>query len=385
MVHAVRTEQEKWAFGLLLDELRADGHELTVITWDRGKSVLDLEALGPVGDIEDVNRWRLPIWLAKAGLAPVARRLRHARMRWWWLRARRPTSVVVLGLLRAEMRHYLPPGAHVGAVLGWRPPEAPESLEETLQVADAVLACDERTAETCRAAAPDVDVAVFEALWARLHWSRHGRSAPPEAPRRAGVSDDAAFVLGLGPANWGGGADQFLAAAGRVRRALPDRPLEFGWLGWCPEGPDFHPYRFDVERLGLGAAFHWVAESADYYEYVRRADVLVLTCRRPVLPAGAPLPWAFGVEKVLHDFALADPYLPAPFVLPADPFEALLEVLEVPVVRFDLPAAEETARGRGRPVTYPDNAALAATVAAALDDRASVVGPALRHLLGTAS
>ncbi|MBL8778115.1 MAG: hypothetical protein JNK12_19400 [Acidimicrobiales bacterium] len=374
VVHAVREDRERRAYALLLDRLRADGHELSVICWDRGKSVLDLEALGPVGDIEDVNRWRLPIWLAKHGLAPVARRLRHARMRWWWHRAHHPASVVVLGLLRPEMAHYLPPGVPVGAVLGWRPPEDPESLATTLTAADTVVARDDATAAACRAEDPDVDVAVFEHLWPRLHWSLHLRLPPLTAPAAVGIPDGRPFVLGLGPLDWDGGADQFVAMAGRVRAALPGAPVHFGWVGGHPEGPSHFPYRFDADRLGVAATFHWLGERDDYHELVRRADVVVLPGHRPLtLPYDPTVGWYLAEDRDL----------PAAFTPLPEPFAALLDVLEVPVVRFDLPESEALTLGRGTTVTYPDTAALAAAVVDALDrPRPTTLARARSHLLG---
>ena len=379
MVHAVREDAEKRAYELLLDRLRADGHTLSVIAWDRGKSVLDLDRLGPVGDIEDVNRWRVPIWLAASGLRPVARRLRHACMRWWWARAHHPTTVVVLGLIRPEMRHYLPTDAHVGVVVGMRPPEAPESMAETLQVADTVLALDHETADHCRAVDPTVDVRVFEDLWRRLHWSLHLRLPPADSPAQAGIRDDTAFVLGLGPIDWDGGTDQFVAVAGRVQRIAPERRVEFGWVGGHPGGPDLYPYRFDVDALGLTDRFHWLGERDDYHEFVRRADVVVLAGRRAF-----PTPYDPTVGWFVdEDRRVALPFTPLPFTPLAGPFAALLDVLEVPVVRFDLKASEEMTLGRGTAVPYPDTAALAAAVAAALTcPRPTTVGQALAHLLG---
>jgi len=374
VVHAVREDAERRAHALLLDRLEADGHELSVICWDRGKSVLDLDALGPVGDIEDVNRWRLPIWLAGHHLRPLARRLRHARMRTWWARARPPRRVLLLGLLRPEMPHYLPPGTHVGAVLGWREPEPPESLEVTLEAADAVLAVDEGTAAACRDADPTARVEVVPNLWNRLHWSLHLRLPPPTAPRALGIPDDVPLVVGLGPIDWGGGADQFVAVAGRVRRALPDRPVHYAWVGGHPEGPAHFPYRFDTERLGLAGALHWCGERDDYHELVRRADVVVLPARRPfALPYDPTVGW----------FVAEDRDVPQVFTPLDQPFAALLDVLEVPVVRFDLPATETMTLGRGTAVAYPDTAAMAAAVVDALGrPRPTAVGRALAHLLG---
>ena len=374
LVDAVREDRERRAYGLLLDRLQADGHPLVVICWDRGRSVLDLGALGPVFDVEDVNRWRLPIWLAHHHLRPLARRLRHARMRWWWARARRPAAVVVLGTIRPELAHYVPPGARVGAVLGWRPPEPAESLPATLAAADRVLAVDEATAAECRAVDPEADVVVVEHLWPRLHWSLHLDLPAPRAPAEVGIPDDAPFVLGLGPLGWAGGADQFVQVAGRLHREAGGLAPHFAWVGGHPEGPSHYPYRFDVERLGLAGRFHWLGERDDYHELVRRADVVVLPARRPF-----PLPY----DPTVGWYVAEDRDVPQSFTpLPA-PFAALLDVVEVPVVRWDLRAGDDLTLGRGTAIPYPDTAAMARAVGDALDrPRPTAVGRALDQLLG---
>lgn len=379
MVHAVRTDREKRAYALLLDGLRSRGTTFTVIAWDRGRSVLDLDALGPVGEIEAINRWRLPIWLAKSGLRPVARWLRHARIKWWWARARRPQAVLVLGPIRPEMRHYARPGTPVGALLGWREPEPPESLAVTLQLADTVVALDEATARRCRQVDAGVDVEVFEHLWPLLRWSVDPPD-PPAVPAALGVDPSSAFVLGLGPIDWAGGADQFLAAAWRVRATLADRPVEFGWVGGHPHGPDFHPYRFDTARLGLTEVMHWFGERDDFSEIVRRADVVLITCRRPFSSAYDPI-----VASFAGSFSGEARYLEIPFAPLPDPLPALLEMLETPVVHYDLPAANQVIHDLGESVTYPDAASLARAVVTCLRRPGrKVVDRAVAHLIGPA-
>ena len=71
MVHAIRTERER-RLQRRLEGLRLAGIKCTVITWDRGRSVIDLAAVGPVGEIESINLVA-SIRLAKIGLRPVAR------------------------------------------------------------------------------------------------------------------------------------------------------------------------------------------------------------------------------------------------------------------------------------------------------------------------
>lgn len=375
---------EHWAYELLLEHLRTAGHTFTVITWDRDQAVLDLEALGPVHYVEDVNRWRLATWLAAHGLRVVARRLRHARMRSWWARAGRPRSVLVLGPVRNELVHYVPPAAHVGALVGWRAPLAPTSLATTLAASDAVLAWDDAAADHCRTIDPAVDVRVAPSLWPRLRMGLDFHPPTPEAPAREAVDPTSTFVLGLGPVNWSGGVDQFISMAGRLTRAVPDRPLEFGWLGWLPEGPDLHPYRFDVERLGLTETFHWLGDRPDWYEFVQRADVVVATVRRPHLPATDPVPSFFEVETLVGTYERAGRYLRVPYTPPGEALDGLLDAVDVPVVHFDLPASTDLARGHGVSVPYPDTAALVEAVSAELDGPPATVRHTLTFLLGAA-
>lgn len=387
MVDDLRIEyhgEEQWAYELLLDHLRARGHEFTVITWDRDQSVLDLDGLGTVRYVEDVNRWRLPTWLAKHHLRPVARRLRHARVRWWWARAHGPRSVLVLGALRPELAHYAPPGAHVGVVLGWRAPSPPTSLSVTLGMADAVLTADAATADRCRNVDPGADVALIDDVWPRLHLALDFQPPPPPAPALAGIEAESALVLGMGPANWSGGVDQFIAMAGRLRRIVPERRIQFAWLGWVPEGPDLYPYRFDIERLGLTGHHRWLGEREDWHEFVQRADVFVVTARVPRLPPHGHIPSMLDVETVAGLYERAGRFQEAPFTLPIEPIEAVLDAIDVPVVRFDLEAASELVQGRGTAVPYPDTAALTAAVAAELDGAPATLRHTMDLLLGPA-
>lgn len=374
----------QWGYELFLEHLRGLGHRFTVITWDRDQAILDLDALGTVRYVEDINRWRLATWLAEHHLRPLARRMRHARMRWWWARAHHPRSVLAIGPVRTELTHYTPPEAHVGVIMGWHDPRPPASLEETLAWADAVLARDDETAEHCADVAPadGAEVRVVATLWPRIDMAREFTPPVPSVPARSGIDDAAAFVLGIGPVNWGGGTDQFVAMAGRLRRAVPDRRIEFGWLGWLPVGPDLYPYQFDIERLGLDDTFHWLGDRPDWYEFVQRADVVVVTERRPFLPAGEPLPSFFEVETLVGVFERAGRYLRMPYTPPDDPLDALLDTVNVPVVHFDLEAATDLARGRGVSVTYPDTAALTEAVAAELDGPPATERHALTFLLG---
>ena len=237
-----------------------------------------------------------------------------------------------------------------------------------------ILVPSEATAAECRAVDPEADVVVVEHLWPRLHWSLHLDLPAPRAPAEVGIPDDAPFVLGLGPLGWAGGADQFVQVAGRLHREAGGLAPHFAWVGGHPEGPSHYPYRFDVERLGLAGRFHWLGERDDYHELVRRADVVVLPARRPF-----PLPY----DPTVGWYVAEDRDVPQSFTpLPA-PFAALLDVVEVPVVRWDLRAGDDLTLGRGTAIPYPDTAAMARAVGDALDrPRPTAVGRALDQLLG---
>ena len=107
LVHAVRGNEDREVARLLLGRLAERGVRISALVWDRGMITpgLDLDGFGPVREIEAINRWRAPQWLAKGGLTPLARFLRQTRVRSWWRRLGRPDSVVLLGPLREEMVH----------------------------------------------------------------------------------------------------------------------------------------------------------------------------------------------------------------------------------------------------------------------------------------
>lgn len=376
VVDAVREEPERHEHQQLLDGLRADGATFSVIVWDRGRSVLDLGALGPVADVEDLNRWRLPIGLAKvAPLRPVARALRHARMRRWWHRATAPASVLVLGTIRPELRHYLPPGLPVGAVVGARAPEPWESWEATVAAADAIVALDDESAERCRTVDPDAPVRLLPQLGPRWRWRVATRSAPTPAPLPDPA--EAALVVGLGPVDWDGGPDLFLATLGRLPASVGGRTVVGAWLGDLPDGPSGFPYRFDAERLGLADRLHWLGQRADWSEVVRRADAVVVTARRPV---------ALPFDPIVDGFTDDATRLGLAFDAERHRLAALAALLEVPVVRVATPGADETTAGVGAVVPYPDTAALADAVATLLaDPPRRRVDEAVAALLGVAA
>lgn len=349
LVDAVRDEAERREYERLLDGLRADGAAFSVIVWDRGRSVLDLDALGPVADVEDLNRWRLPIALAKvAPLRPLARALRHARMRRWWHRAGSPASVLVLGTIRPELRHYLPPGLPVGVVVGAREPRGAESWTATLAVADLVVALDEASATRCRSLDPTVPVVTVPQLGPRWWWRVAARSAPPLPPLPDPAG--AALVVGLGPVDWDGGADLFLATLARLPAAVGGRTVVGAWLGELPAGPSGFPYRFDAERLGLADRLHWLGDRADWSEVVRRADAVVVTARRPP-------PLAF--DPIVDSFTDDPARLGLPYDARRHPLAALAALLEVPVVRLDVAGADEATQAVGAAAPYPDTQGLA--------------------------
>lgn len=336
MVNAARTPDECEADAAVLDLLRERGAALHLAVWDRGKVFFDLDGRGPVTEIEAINRWRLPQWLGHAHLTPLARLLRNARVRAWWRRWRGCERVVLLGPLRPEMPNYLPPGtASVGAFLGWRSPEPPESLGLTVELADRVLAVDTASADAARGAGVVVRTPA-DLL-----------NAPP-APRRrpdlADLPEAAEVIVGLGPGDRRAAPELFLRVAAEARRRTPERDLRFVWLGLDPEDGRSFPYRFDAAALGLEDRVQWRHDAPDLLATLRRMDAVVLTAREAFAPPSHPLT------------GLVD--------LPT-----FLDRLDVPVVGFDTPAARALGGPAAALTPYPDVPALADALLGALDDR----------------
>lgn len=342
MAHAVRRPDERSAHELLLARLADRGAACSWIVWDRGMVDLDLRAWGPSREIEAINRWRLPQWLAKAGLAPLGRALRNGRVRWWWRRAGAPDAVVLLGPVRPEMAHYLPPGdAPVSAVLGWRPDEPEESRDLTLALADTVVATDEATAASLRTADPTTRVVTYDDLATPAP-----DGGPAAEPLVVGVAPDGGpaaepLVVGVGPGDWRGAPDLFLRAAAPVRDQC-GRPVRFAWLGVDPADGRSFPYRFDAEHLGLAGLLTWSVLPAEGVEALRNATVVVLVPRTEF-----PLP----VHPVLQQVGST----------------RLLQALGTPVLGFDTPAFTALAGDAGAAVAYPDVVALADAVATTLE------------------
>jgi hypothetical protein len=360
LVHAVREEHERVAYGTVLSWLALRGHRLSTIAWDRGKVIaFDLEAFGPVEEIEALNRWRLPQWLGHVGLAPVARRLRNRRVRRWWARAGRPRHALLLGPVRAEMAHYVPPGARVGALLGWRATEEPESEAVTADTLHAALTRDIATlgrfglTEGAARVAGDLERHAHRHAWPRGTDERARLSDRHEIPA------DALLVGGLGPIDRRGAPDLLLRTGARLRAVAPDLPVHLAWLGGDPDGEDAYPYHFDTERLGLGAVMHWLGDPEDHRELLRRLDAVLLVGR---VPAALP------------DARLAPDHPPT---------RDLLRGLGVPVLGFDVPATRAVGGEDVHLVPYPDVHGLAdALVETLRADRPHPLDDAVDHLLG---
>jgi hypothetical protein len=326
LVHAVRTPEEREVHALLLGRLRARGAAITTIAWDRGMAFLDLEAFGPVHEIEEINRWPLPQHLGRWGLRPVARLLRQRRVRSWWGREGPPDAVLVLGRLRDEMRHYLPPGSGpVTAVLGWRPPEGAESTAATLALADDVVAADADVAAEVHAAGTPVRTIaeVVEAL----------TPSPADPP-------DELLVCGVGPGDWRGAADLFLRMAAGLPDEVDGRPVRFAWLGLDPADGRSYPYLHDADHLGLADRIDWWHRPVEALAALGAASVVVVTGRTPFAPPVHPFVDAAGLPN-------------------------LLRAQGTPVVGFATPAVEGL---DATPVEYPDVTALGEAVLSRLAD-----------------
>jgi len=330
LVHAVRESDEREVAHLLLHRLQEEGHRISSLVWDRGmiERGLDLASFGTVREIEAINRWRTPQWLAKARLAPVARLLRQTRVRSWWRRLGRPDHVLLLGPLREEMVHYLPPGRRpVGLLLGARPLEPAESPTATVAVADVVLAPSPDVAAPWRL--DGVTVRTFADVLREVDSERPSASSPAAA--------SAPLVVGIGPGDWRGAPDLFVRTAAELGRRPGREGVRFAWVGLDPEDDRSFPYRFDATRLALDDRLTWTEVPSEAIDLLRSADVVVLTSRSEfVLPVH---PW---VERL-------------------DP-AAFLSALGSPVVAFATPAAEALAGPSAVTVPYPDTEALADAV-----------------------
>lgn len=344
VVHAIREEDERHAYARLLDWMRARGTDLSFIVWDQGRNILDLTEYGIVREVEAINRWRLPQWLERVGLRGATRRLRHARMRWWWARAGRPDSTLVLGVLRPELFHYVPPGTPVGALVGWRAPEGAESYEATVGLSQVVVTTDAEVAEHLEQLAPGKVVLVPD-LIAHCECPRLW-DAPSAAALPLALDEGTMVVAGLGPLDWRGAPDLFLRAAGRLARDAEDLDLRFVWFGRPGHQTHAYPYRFDADRLGVADVLSWLAPPDDYSSVLPQVDVLVLVGRVPSPINLDRFSWVFDPRR-------------------SDPLD-LLRLIEVPIVGFGLAAVAATAGELGARVPFPDTDALAAQIEAVL-------------------
>jgi glycosyltransferase involved in cell wall biosynthesis len=342
-VNAVRLEPERRALRLVLDWLQHQGATFATIAWDRGKVIaFDLEAYGPVHEVEEINRWVLPQRLARWRLGALARFLRNRRVRRWWSAAGPPDLVLLLGPLREELGHYLPPDAgQVIGLLGWRPREEPESLAATEATADRLLVADEAMAAELTGAAAVTTVAPASTVVAphAAAWTTVERD---RLSARMGLRASTTVIVGLGPTDWRGAPDLLLRSFFALTDSRPGLDLHLAWLGGTPDHRDSYPYHFDVHRLGLDGRVHWLGDPTDHVELLARADLVALVGREP---------YDIPVERRGPEFAET---------------QDLLAWLRVPTVAFDLPADRQLANPWTTLVPYPDTEALARAMGEAL-------------------
>lgn len=327
----------------LLAWLRQAGQRPRLLVWD-ASDLGRLARFGPVREVEAVNRWRLPQWLERHGRHRAKRRLRHLRVRWWWLRWRRCHAAYLWGPLRPALRHYVPSDLPVVADLaggGPPPPPAapapPDDLDEapdtgvTVALADRVLVA--HGVSPPPGEQPVTEVAPRSAL-AALDVAGPSRHRPLR--RRLGLPADALVLASWGPAPREPlvGAERFLRLVWTVRDRRPDLDVHGAWFGGDERSRRHLPVTYERSLLGLDDVVRIVPEPVLARVGDELADVVDLVVLTHLGPARR---W------------------------PTDRVAAA----GVPVHRFD---RTEVELGATEVATYPDVTGLAEAVAEGLDD-----------------
>lgn len=214
----------------LLSWLDGQGWSARLMVWDRA----DLGSrLGrrPTTEIEAINRWRLPQRLERVGWRGAMRRLRHLRVRWWWLRQRAVRTVLLWGPVRPEVRHYLPPRRPVVAV--------------ELDPAPVVRGTDGPSAACAE-----------ELADRRVVLRRRGPAAcTPGSPLLVGSWGPSAVRPLVG-------AEVLLRLVWTLRQRRPDLDVRARWAGGDARSPAWFPTTWERGRLGLEAVVALVPERA---------------------------------------------------------------------------------------------------------------------------
>jgi len=262
------------ALGPLVDLLRVEGRRPTVLLWDATGAPSSVRRARPLREVEAINRWRLPIWLGHRGRLALMRRLRAARVRWWWLRWRRCREVLLVGPLRPEVRHYLPPlgvpvvadageGGRDGGGEDDRPDEA--TLAGTRALAEAQI--------------PGPPLTPHEVLTDPRHPRRRaarcGFDLPSDATVLGGWSTD--------PDDPMDGAERFLRVVHRLRDLRPAADVRGLWFGVAGHQTRAHEVAHEITLLGLEGRAQVVAARHLQDDLLALLDGVVL-----VQPAGAP-------------------------------------------------------------------------------------------------
>ena len=264
------------------------GWSVALLVWDR--SDLPPASMGRrrVREIESINRWRLPQLLERLGSRTAMRKLRHAAVRWWWMRWRRLDAALLVGPLRPEVVHYLPPGDYPMAAL-----LDDEALEPSTGP----------RAEVTRRLAHEIVTPPRSPRDARVTtgvWSQHRR--------RVGLRPGSIVIGGLGPAadDPVAGIDRFLRAFWALRDCSPGVDLQALWVGFEATAAAVTAIQSTLWRLDLTEHVLVLPDASAGPALSPAIDVLALTARGPSRGWRLPELRAAGVPVVRFDLVEVD-------------------------------------------------------------------------------
>lgn len=266
LVVADRPQDDDWwqVAEAIIDHLaRHRGWKLALLVWDRSDLPRSSVLRRRVREIESINRWRLPQVLERLGWRTAMRKLRHIAIRWWWMRWGRPDAALIVGPLRPEAAHYLPPGEYLRAAL----------LDDVCGP-DLAVTRSAVTRQLARVLLPPPssarDVRVMTGAWDR-----------DRRRLRFGLRPSSIVVGGFGPSadDPFRGLDRFLRAFWRLRECSPGVDLQALWVGTDSSPTSVTSLRHTLWRLDLGDDVVVLSRSVVGSDLHSAIDVLALTAR----------------------------------------------------------------------------------------------------------
>ena len=184
-----------------------------------------------------------------------------------------------------------------------------------------------------------------------------------EVLRELDIPENAFIVGGSGTLYWRKAPEIFLLIANEFRKAAPDTPVYFVWVGGAEKGDfRFFELEFDLRQLGLQDKVRFLEHKADPQKYFSAFDLFLLTSREDPYPLVCLEAAALGKPVIcfensggMPEFIEQDAGYTVPYLDTRAAAEKVLFLFQHPEVRNSLgtAAAKKVRERHSVPVAAP--------------------------------